>query len=313
MPPACGLPALGRALVLWGMLGGAALLAEPLRIIPVAAAAPAEPQERAKELADRFQESFLLEEKPERIRIEWSDLSCELTWEDWQAFRQGALGTEELAGRMKVARAEAPAPPRPAPPPARSAFVGSPLFLGGVGALLLLGSTLLGVLIWRGRPAPGRPGGPLPPTPPPAGPGVPPPLPTMLMPASPPGPETQVALTPPPSGLGRPVTAGDVLLIPGPGGGTLSVPIGNRMGIGREADNELHLADPAISRHHAVIESFPGGCVLTDLGSANGSRINGRKVEQPTLLRIGDIISLGALSLTVRELEAPPSFPPPPP
>ena len=48
--------------------------------------------------------------------------------------------------------------------------------------------------------------------------------------------------------------------------------------IGRAADNYLVLPDPDASRYHARIEAQDDGLWLTDLGSANGTRVNGAAV-----------------------------------
>ena len=67
--------------------------------------------------------------------------------------------------------------------------------------------------------------------------------------------------------------------------------------IGRELDNTLRLADPSISRHHAVIRRGPSGYQIQDLQSSNGVLLNGNKVESGPLLD-GDRITLGQLQLT---------------
>lgn len=67
--------------------------------------------------------------------------------------------------------------------------------------------------------------------------------------------------------------------------------------IGRELDNTLRLADPSISRHHAVLRKTPTGYEVQDLGSSNGVLINGVKVEAGPL-KDGDRITLGQMQLT---------------
>ncbi len=47
-----------------------------------------------------------------------------------------------------------------------------------------------------------------------------------------------------------------------------------------------------VSRSHARLECAPGACTLVDLGSSNGSYLNGERVER-VLLQPGDMISLG--------------------
>lgn len=65
--------------------------------------------------------------------------------------------------------------------------------------------------------------------------------------------------------------------------------------IGREG-NEITLENPQVSRHHAVIDRVDGRHVLRDVGSTNGTFVNGRRITQHTLSR-GDIIQIGAFKL----------------
>jgi hypothetical protein len=81
-------------------------------------------------------------------------------------------------------------------------------------------------------------------------------------------------------------------LVVGPGGATL----------GRSRQCDIVLSDPNVSRQHAEIRPRGGSWVLSDLGSTNGSRINGRQVEGPEVVRPGDEIELGSTALTF-ELE----------
>ncbi|HEX5504947.1 MAG TPA: FHA domain-containing protein, partial [Thermomicrobiales bacterium] len=72
--------------------------------------------------------------------------------------------------------------------------------------------------------------------------------------------------------------------------------------IGRQDGNDLVLDDARISRQHARLEVRGGDLVVTDLGSANGTRINGRAVSGSQPLRPGDVLQLGGTKL---RLEAP--------
>jgi Protein of unknown function (DUF3662)/FHA domain len=73
-------------------------------------------------------------------------------------------------------------------------------------------------------------------------------------------------------------------------------PAGATLGRGRQADVVVN--DPNVSRQHAEIRPRGGSWVLTDLGSTNGSRINGHRVEGSEVLRPGDEIELGASDMT---------------
>jgi Protein of unknown function (DUF3662)/FHA domain len=68
--------------------------------------------------------------------------------------------------------------------------------------------------------------------------------------------------------------------------------------MGRSRQCEVMVDDPNVSRQHAEIHPRGGSWVVTDLGSTNGSRLNGRRLEQPTVLKPGDEIELGTTTLT---------------
>ena len=67
---------------------------------------------------------------------------------------------------------------------------------------------------------------------------------------------------------------------------------GSSLTIGRGPDNDLVLADGRVSRHHARVSGRRGTLVYTDLGSTNGSRVNGAPVGE-LVLGAGDRIELG--------------------
>lgn len=70
--------------------------------------------------------------------------------------------------------------------------------------------------------------------------------------------------------------------------------------IGREGV-ALTIDDPELSRRHAAVRPVDGGFEVEDLGSLNGTFVNGRRIEGPTKLSGGDTIKLGQ---NVLELEA---------
>lgn len=63
--------------------------------------------------------------------------------------------------------------------------------------------------------------------------------------------------------------------------------------LGREAINDVVLSDPEISRRHARLFVQDGQFFLEDLGSTNGTFINGRRVHAPTRLQDSDVIEFG--------------------
>lgn len=84
-----------------------------------------------------------------------------------------------------------------------------------------------------------------------------------------------------------------------------SEPLGGEgpLGLGREPDNHFVLADPGVSRHHARLVRSGDGWTIEDLGSANGTRVNGRRVSS-ALLRDGDRLRLCGVELEFREVPA---------
>jgi pSer/pThr/pTyr-binding forkhead associated (FHA) protein len=93
-------------------------------------------------------------------------------------------------------------------------------------------------------------------------------------------------------------------------GGTLVVTQGALTGQRLEVEAELVIGregvavtidDPELSRRHAAVRPVEGGFEVEDLGSLNGTFVNGRRIEGPTKLSGGDTIKLGQ---NVLELEA---------
>ena len=73
-------------------------------------------------------------------------------------------------------------------------------------------------------------------------------------------------------------------------------PAGATIGRSRQADVVVN--DPNVSREHAEIRPRGGSWVITDLGSTNGSQLNGRRIDASEVLRSGDEIELGASLMT---------------
>jgi hypothetical protein len=70
--------------------------------------------------------------------------------------------------------------------------------------------------------------------------------------------------------------------------------------VGRGSDADIRLDDPNISRQHMQFQVDGGEWAISDLGSTNGTRVNGQGVRGPTLLRSGDTIELGNSVLKFR-------------
>lgn len=72
----------------------------------------------------------------------------------------------------------------------------------------------------------------------------------------------------------------------------------DRSTIGRSRESDIFLPDQWLSRHHAEVRAGAGGHVLVDLGSKNGTLLNGERLDREQLLREGDVITLGEHRLT---------------
>ena len=80
-------------------------------------------------------------------------------------------------------------------------------------------------------------------------------------------------------------------------GGRRNVLSGSRVVVGRSREADIVLQDPNVSRRHAELRRDEGGWQVVDLGSTNGIKVNGRRVDnQP--LSAGDKITIGVTDLT---------------
>jgi pSer/pThr/pTyr-binding forkhead associated (FHA) protein len=98
-------------------------------------------------------------------------------------------------------------------------------------------------------------------------------------------------------------------IVEGPGGnvGTLVLPDGRRLTLGADAlrigrlpDCRISLSDPQVSRHHAEVRPAHDGYEVVDLGSTNGTLVNGVVIREHPL-RDGDVILIGATSIRYEE------------
>jgi pSer/pThr/pTyr-binding forkhead associated (FHA) protein len=84
----------------------------------------------------------------------------------------------------------------------------------------------------------------------------------------------------------------------------MSVLLDDELLIGRHADGAGRLADDEeLSRSHARISLDRSGfCAIEDLGSTNGTFVNGLRIAGPQTLSVGDTVEVGGTTLVVREL-----------
>ena len=74
---------------------------------------------------------------------------------------------------------------------------------------------------------------------------------------------------------------------------------GDRMGIGRSSRNGVQIADATVSKDHAEVLRQADGYWITDLGSRNGTRVNGSEASQPMHLKESDLVEVGSVLLRI--------------
>jgi FHA domain len=92
----------------------------------------------------------------------------------------------------------------------------------------------------------------------------------------------------------RPVAGESLRVTAGPAAGA-ETPLGDELLLGRAAAGFGNLGnDPELSRDHARISRYvTGEIVIEDLGSTNGTFVNGWAIEQPTALIVGTVVKVG--------------------
>jgi len=70
--------------------------------------------------------------------------------------------------------------------------------------------------------------------------------------------------------------------------------------IGRSIESDLRLfQETSISRDHCEVRSLKGQLEVTDLDSRNGTRVNGKRISEPTPVHHRDVIKVGESELTI--------------
>lgn len=76
--------------------------------------------------------------------------------------------------------------------------------------------------------------------------------------------------------------------------------VGDVVVLGRSEETDVVLDDPYASEFHLRLVSQESGMMLHDLGSTNGTYVNGRRVSAPTEMKRGDTIQVGKTVMEIR-------------
>ena len=81
--------------------------------------------------------------------------------------------------------------------------------------------------------------------------------------------------------------------------------------IGRNTEADMQVPDSQVSRRHCELYEYEGKLAVRDVGSVNGTMVNGHKIEQDTYLSTGDTLGVGRVTFRVEVAEAHPETYPP--
>ncbi len=85
-----------------------------------------------------------------------------------------------------------------------------------------------------------------------------------------------------------------------PGRPPREIDIDRPVDVGRECDGLL-VSDPGVSRRHVRLAPVGDELVVTDLGSTNGTKVDGRRITEDTTLHSGNVVAIGAVEIEVKD------------
>ncbi len=75
------------------------------------------------------------------------------------------------------------------------------------------------------------------------------------------------------------------------------LPLLARTTVGRTDENDIVLVDTFVSSEHARLAWNGRGWALEDLGSTNGTRVNGKQIKKRVAIRVGDVLEFGRIKV----------------
>ena len=90
------------------------------------------------------------------------------------------------------------------------------------------------------------------------------------------------------------------MILKGPAGDATEFPLGENNILGRSTTASVRLADREVSRKHSQVDKEGDDYVLRDLGSSNGTFLNGKRIFGPTKLKDGDEVVIGTSKMEFR-------------
>lgn len=75
--------------------------------------------------------------------------------------------------------------------------------------------------------------------------------------------------------------------------------VGDELVIGRAKENAISIPDTSVSRRHVLVRRLPRGWAASDMGSGNGTLVNGEPIAEETVLKHGDVITIGDTELSL--------------
>src|SRR5262245_44914023 len=76
--------------------------------------------------------------------------------------------------------------------------------------------------------------------------------------------------------------------------------------LGRANENDISIDDPEISRRHGVLKPRREGCTVEDMGTSNGTTVNGQPAAR-AVLKHGDVVAIGGVEITYAETNRAPA------